>query len=196
MNKSESKYFNTARKMNEALISLLENKDFQYITIKEITEKAHVNRSTFYLHYENIGELLNETIEYKLNELNEKFVGMPIINSSEIESCPTEKLLFVTPMYLVPYLEFVRENKAIFTLAVTQPTVIKVNETFNERYTKYFSPIMKRFGLDEKESRYKMAFYLSGMFAVIIEWIKNDCNDDIEFMAEVLKSAITDRLPM
>ncbi|MGN1134205.1 MAG: TetR/AcrR family transcriptional regulator [Oscillospiraceae bacterium] len=59
MNKSESKYFNTAVKMDEALLSILETKDFKYITIKEICERAGVNRSTFYLHYENIGDLLN-----------------------------------------------------------------------------------------------------------------------------------------
>lgn len=53
MNKSESKYFNTSLLMDEALILLLEKKDFEYITIKEICEKAGVNRSTFYIHYEN-----------------------------------------------------------------------------------------------------------------------------------------------
>ena len=30
MNRSESKYFNTARRMDEALLSLLEEKDFAY----------------------------------------------------------------------------------------------------------------------------------------------------------------------
>ena len=42
MNKNESKYFNTAIKMDEALISLLEKKDFAYITVKEICDKAGV----------------------------------------------------------------------------------------------------------------------------------------------------------
>lgn len=51
MNKNESKYFNTAIKMDEALITLLEKEDFEYITIKEICDTAGVNRSTFYLHY-------------------------------------------------------------------------------------------------------------------------------------------------
>lgn len=190
MNKSESKYFNTARRMNEALLSILEKKDFNYITIKEICEKAEVNRSTFYLHYENITELLNETVEYKLNSLNEKFTGTKMIDSSEIDSCPMEKLLFIKPEYLIPYLEFVKENKAIFMIAVTQPSVIKVNETFNERYTKYFVPIMKRFGLSETKSRYKMTFYLNGMFAMIIEWLKNDCKDDVDFMAKLICSSV------
>ena len=49
MNKSESKYFNTAIKFNKALLSLIENKSLEYITIKEICEKSEVNRSTFYL---------------------------------------------------------------------------------------------------------------------------------------------------
>ena len=69
MNKSESKYFNTALLMDEALLLLLENKEFEYITIKEICQKAGVNRSTFYLHYQNTNELLAETIEM----INKKF---------------------------------------------------------------------------------------------------------------------------
>ena len=67
MNKSESKYFNTAVKLDKALLTLLEKKDFEYITIKEICEVAGVNRSTFYLHYENTFDLLKETTRYILD---------------------------------------------------------------------------------------------------------------------------------
>ena len=50
MTRSESKYFATAAQMDEAFLALLEEKDFAYITVKEICEKAGVNRSTFYMH--------------------------------------------------------------------------------------------------------------------------------------------------
>ena len=40
MNKSESKYFNTALRLDEALIELLEEKDLEYITVKEICQRA------------------------------------------------------------------------------------------------------------------------------------------------------------
>lgn len=63
MNRSESKYLNTAQAMDEALMSLLAEKDFESITITELCEKAHVNRSTFYLHYDSMAELLEETID-------------------------------------------------------------------------------------------------------------------------------------
>ena len=56
MDKKESKYFQTAIKLEEALISLLNIKDFEYITVKDICLKAKVNRSTFYLHYLNVND--------------------------------------------------------------------------------------------------------------------------------------------
>ena len=79
MNKNESKYFNTAILFDEALIYLLENKDIEYITIKEICNKAGVNRSTFYLHYENINDLVEETMNY----INKKFMNYFNENTKE-----------------------------------------------------------------------------------------------------------------
>lgn len=64
MNRNESRYFNTAVKMDKAFLELLEEKDFPYITVKEICAKAEVNRSTFYLHYETLNDLLLESVDY------------------------------------------------------------------------------------------------------------------------------------
>lgn len=190
MNRSQSKYFNTAVRMNEALISLLEKKDFQYITVKEICDKAEVNRSTFYLHYETIGDLLSETIEYTMSRLEGCFADTEYIDSSKIMTCPVDKLLFITPEYLVPYLNFVKENRAIFKVAVTQPSVVRVNEIFNKHYDEIFAPVMKRYGVNETDSIYKLTFYLNGMFAVIIRWIKNSCADDIPYIAKLIMQCV------
>ena len=73
MNKSESKYYNTALLMDEALLRLLEKKDFEFITITEVCQKAGVNRSTFYLHYENMDDLLVETIQMINKRFNDAF---------------------------------------------------------------------------------------------------------------------------
>ena len=73
MNKSESKYFNTALLMNEALLLLLEKKDYEFITVTEICQKAGVNRSTFYLHYESMDDLLIETLDMINKKFHEAF---------------------------------------------------------------------------------------------------------------------------
>ena len=54
--------------MDEALLSLLKEKTFAYITVSEICKKAGVNRSTFYLHYENTVDLLHETVRFLLDD--------------------------------------------------------------------------------------------------------------------------------
>ena len=115
MNKNESKYFKTAEKMHNALITLLDSKDFEYITIKEICETAGVNRSTFYLHYDNVNDLLQETVEAVYKDFFARF-GAEGAESIDIDDKDNEKLFLVTPGYLMPYLNFVEENRKLFYL--------------------------------------------------------------------------------
>lgn len=186
MNKNESKYFNTAVKMDEALIALLEKKEFSYITVKEICETAGVNRSTFYLHYETIGDLLSETMGYIMEKFQEKFAHIETLDAQKIQTEPVEKLILVTPEYLVPYLDFVKENKRIFRVVISQPAAIGTNKLFHGFYSQVFYPIMKRFELADYEIEYRLAFYLQGMFAVISKWVERDCDEDVAVLAELL----------
>ncbi len=186
VNKSESKYFNTAVKMDEALLALLEKKDFQCITVKEICDMAEVNRSTFYLHYETVGDLLNETMELVMKRFEEKFATIERVSAEQIANIPTDRLVFINTEYLVPYLEFVKENQRVFNVAISRPTVIRTNQIFNHLYAETIYPIMKRFGLEEHEIKYKLSFYLQGIFAVICEWIKNGCTETVDVMADLL----------
>lgn len=186
MNKSESKYFNTAHLMDEALINLLEKKNYDYVTVKEICEKAGVNRSTFYLHYETMEDLLLETIEYIGNKIHNKIKVEEPFSKDYIQNCPIEELTLITPQYLVPYLEFVKENKKVFIAAASQPYVLKTNEIFNKLNEGVFKPILSRFCVPEKEGKYRLAFGLNGIYAVIMLWIKEGCNDDIEYVTRLL----------
>lgn len=50
----------TRRAMQDALVELLADKPISRITVKELCERADVNRSTFYDHYANLNELLRD----------------------------------------------------------------------------------------------------------------------------------------
>lgn len=119
MNRSESKYFNTARRMAEALVALMEKKDFQYISVKEICAKAEVNRSTFYLHYENTADLLADAVEM-IHERFHNSIPDADVRSSAISYQPRSELFFVKDKWLLPYLAFVRENKNVYKAIHTQ----------------------------------------------------------------------------
>lgn len=186
MNKNESKYFNTAKKMDEALVYLLEKKDFEYITIKEICEKAGVNRSTFYLHYENTADLLKETTKYIVDRHLEYYSIDKEKISLQFTNCRREELIFITDEYLKPYLTFIKENQRIFKVAVKQFNALNFDEVYGLMFKHIFDPILARFHVPEKERRYIMKFYLTGVFAIVMEWLSDDCRDGMDAIVKII----------
>ena len=190
MNKSESKYFNTAVRFNKALLSLLEKKAFEYISISEICEKAGVNRSTFYLHYENTSDLLRETIAYVLDNFSSYFsVDIKSI-STKFSNCDLQDLKFVNEKYLYPYLLFIKENQRVFSAVLSQPLAFDSKSIFQRLFDNIFKPILDRFHYPSEEQNYVMMFYLNGITAIIIEWLKDDCQKSIEDIAGIIRICI------
>ncbi|MFR8317069.1 MAG: TetR/AcrR family transcriptional regulator [Catenibacillus sp.] len=190
MNKNESKYFNTAVKMDEAFLELLEKKDFSYITVKEICEKAKVNRSTFYLHYETLEDLLSESVEY----MNVQFLAHMKHDSetfmSQIQACPLDKLYLIKPDYLTPYLEYIQKNKRVFFTAITKVHTLRLDDHYNKLFQHVFTPILERYKVPAEERRYIMLFYIQGIMAIITEWLRNDCKDTTEYIMTVIQHCI------
>ena len=134
MNKSESKYFNTAARMDEAFLELLSRKSFAYISVKEICEKAGVNRSTFYLHYETIGDLLNESMQYMSSQFLTYFKASTRSMISRLRDCPLDELNLITPEYLTPYLNYIRDHKRLFQTAVENASFLRLDETYDKMF--------------------------------------------------------------
>ena len=189
MNKNENKYFNTAKKMNDALIKLLETKDYEYITIKEICRIACVNRSTFYLHYENMNDLLEETINSLNLSFNSHFKSKGNV-SMIISKDNLDDLLLINDDNLIPYLNFIKENKNIYKVLKNHPQLFNVNKTYDQMFRKLFVPIMKRFGLDEKWHKYIMDFYISGLTSIIFDWVYDDCKIPVQEITDFIKGLI------
>ena len=193
MNKAESKYFNTAVRFDKALLSLLEKKPFEYITISEICEDAGVNRSTFYLHYENTADLLKEATTYVLDNFASYFsVDMESI-ASKYENCDLQELNFINEKYLHPYLSFIKENQRLFAAVLSQPTTFDSKAIFQRLFDDVFNPILDRFHYPRDEQQYVMMFYLNGITAIITEWLKENCRKNIADISEIIYYCIFGR---
>ena len=125
MNKSESKYFNTALLMNEALLLLLEKKDYEFIIVTEICQKAGVNRSTFYLHYLSIDDLLIETIDMINKKFHEAFDNKTL----DVRTSTKEDLYLINDENLIPYLTLIKEYKHVYKLIHDKPHLFKNHGT-------------------------------------------------------------------
>ena len=185
MNKNESKYFYTARLMNQALLALLEKKDIDFISITEITQKAGVNRSTFYLHYDNIYELLEETLE----NLNKEFINsFPVKIPYVIKS--KEDAFLITEEQLIPYLDFCKRNKRILKLVYQKPHLFQNERVYRKMYDSIFYPAIAQFLEDETQRIYNLEFFTQGVAGIVRKWIELDCITEIDDLIKIIKACV------
>lgn len=189
MNKAESKYYNTAVRMDEAFIELLNTKSFEYITVKEICEASGVSRSTFYLHYETIGDLLIEATEYIESKFFSHFDGRNV-NTSYIQSAPKGELIFITEDFLIPYLSFIKENRVLYGAVLKRYDAISFGENMYDGVYRTIDKVLARFDILEDNRPYMIRFYLEGLNAIIKEWLDRDCDKSIDEMTQIIKECV------
>ena len=186
MDKSKSKYFSTAAKMDLALISLLKKKPLEYITVIEICKTAGVNRSTFYLHYDNIGDLLNETAQYLIDEFLSYFSTDAKSVSLHLADCELNELKFICDVYMRPYLTYIKENSAVFGTVLLHRHIFGFENVYKRMFENIFNPILERFDYPTESRKYAMMYYLNGINAIVCEWVKDGCSKSIEEVEEII----------
>lgn len=148
--------------MDEALIECLEKKDLEYITVKEICEKAGVNRSTFYLHYETIADLLNECVEYTNNKCFQRYASELADVKKRLASENPGDLIFISPEYLRPYFEFVRENRRLYQVVLLLRIFFARRGPFKVCLKASFLPLWTNFSSQNRKSPTSFISILAG----------------------------------
>ena len=190
MSRADSRYFRTAAKMDEALLALLEQKDLAYITVREICARAGVNRSTFYLHYETVSDLLTESVEYVKRRFLERYPAEVGILPDRLRDCSLRELYLMTPAYLEPWLSFVRDNRRLYRTLMERPAALRLGHTYDQMFRYVFAPILERYHVPGPDRNYMMAFYIRGVTAIVAEWLKNDCTEPVGQIVGIIQRCI------
>ncbi len=156
--KESRKTLMTKKVFREVLLELLQSKALSKITITEICEKANLNRSTFYAHYVEVGDLLhdieNEVISnipkvYDNNEHNRKTV-----KTAELES----------------FFEYVRENAFEFRILLIDSDSNAFYESLKNAILEYYISVNHSYLTMDKE--FQLIYSVNGAIGMMLEWIK------------------------
>ncbi|MFF2482404.1 TetR/AcrR family transcriptional regulator [Paenibacillus sp. NPDC058071] len=71
--KTDPRIKRTLSLIRDALISLMDEKGFDQLTVQDITERAEINRATFYRHYQDKYDLLNKIVDEILQQFQTAF---------------------------------------------------------------------------------------------------------------------------
>ena len=82
MEKMDRRVRKTRALLLQGLVKMLETHDIQDISVKELTELVDINRGTFYLHYDDIYDMLHKIEDemfLEFNEIMERNRSLPIL---------------------------------------------------------------------------------------------------------------------
>ncbi|HEX9012138.1 MAG TPA: TetR/AcrR family transcriptional regulator [Anaerolineaceae bacterium] len=68
----------TRRQLREALLALILERGYDAVTVEEITARADLGRTTFYLHYKDKDDLLLESLDALVEDLTATIARTPI----------------------------------------------------------------------------------------------------------------------
>ena len=172
--------------MVEALLLLLEKKEYDSITVKEICEKAGVNRSTFYMHYDTKDDLLVETMKYiNARLLSDSNYDAIIPRSND------EKNFNLDEIHLVPYLNTIKEFKKIYRVLPHKPHIFKKSNINKELYRNLCDKLLRKYNIKNDEKEFAFAYFNYGVLAIVDKWVESDCEEDVYKIADLIIKLIS-----
>lgn len=99
VNQDDPRVLRTRQIIRDAFKALLKTKGFDAITIKDIAQKATINRATFYAHYEDKYALLDEIIVQTF----ENMLSEQIVQAQEFTEDICRQFIEVTYNYIVMF---------------------------------------------------------------------------------------------
>ena len=167
----------TKRAIKDAFMSLLNERPFEKITVKEIIEKCGVSRNTFYYHFQDVYDLMGEILDDEMTRL---------------ETYNTE-----TPNWIEAFkqaTEFARQNKrAVYHLYKSVNHSYLERYIYNAIYCKMENLVNQRArGIEcsQKEKRIMSEFYTFALMGEIFHWLNTDMKTNIEEWVSELDSLI------
>ena len=161
-NKNDRRTQRTERALKDALAELLIEKGLSKITVREITDKADINRVTFYKHYLDVYDLYEQIEKEILVDL-----GLIVLEYGEISTAEIFK-------HLVDYVD---DNRMLFRMVFSPNTTSALMEKVagliegisRKVLTEKYHVELNKYNID-----YLNYYRAYGAIAIIDKWVMED----------------------
>ncbi len=173
----------TKKQLREAFTKLLRDKDLRDITVRELTECADVNRSTFYLHYKDIYDFYEQMELQVLNSFHNVF-----------EKHEKEKKQGISLAIILDLFKFLAENADICNVILNSDDhsfLSKVIELAKPSDPKEWQAILGN--VDPKLYEYHYSFITSGCIGLLKTWFAAGMKESPAEMAKLAQKLMGNR---
>lgn len=169
MIKTDLRIEHTKHAIKSALLTLLQNKKLEQVTVKELCENAKINRATFYSHYASLPHLMEE-IEYE--ECKQLF---DILDEVIVD---TEHLHHSTLIML----QYLKEHPVLREIFLASNSVGSgLTKLTQERLKKSVNTITQNSELSGQQAEWILNFIIYGMRELLRQWFYSNQENEEEF---------------
>lgn len=182
---TDKRVMRTKRVIRDALTVLMEEKGFEGVTVRNLTEKAKINRGTFYLHYRDKYDLLEQSEEEILQGI-EKLIK---------EFDPIEAIAFTSQSEPVPVIlklfEYFQDNSS-FMKVILGPKgnaafQVKLKELIKKMFLQKIAENLKREDI-LVPLEFFIAYVSSAHLGVVQQWLESNMEKTPREMTIILTS--------
>lgn len=177
--KKDRRIRKTRAQLQNGLAKLMKTKSINEITVKELVDEVDINRSTFYLHYTDIYNLLEDIENRLMDEI------LRVIDSHK-NVTDGGLLSIFTDIFTI-----IDANRDICSALIGE----KGDMAFVQRMEDIIAShgvhdLMNKFMLPERPIHYMISFSMSGCIGMLKEWLSTENSEPPEYMANVAYNTV------
>lgn len=154
------------QKIEKAFMELLQTREVQQITVKEICALAGLNRTTFYANYLDIYDLIDQ-------------IGEKMIHDFYALYAEEEKYQYNSNDFLKLF-QHIKDNQLFYK------TYFKLGLHAHLKITRYDRKLAEKY-YQGRHIQYHMEYFRAGITALIRMWLENGCDISPEEFFEIIK---------
>ena len=182
--KSDRRSIRTKKELKDNLIALLSTgRIIESISVKELADLADISRSTFYLHYSDIYDLLDDIENDFFDEFRSVFDGF---HPEELTESPLPRIDGM--------LAFAAKNsRLVLSLADNQIDMSFSRKIKNIAHGICFDSWSQLYPVsDRTKYEYFFPFIFSGCIDLILTWLRGGIKESRQYMSDLLETFIMD----
>ncbi len=153
----------TRKAIRDALMELLKTKPYSKISVTEICRLAEINRGTFYIHYYDADDVLDDILSLAFSDVS---------GTIDHVLCPNKE----TCTY--PFCQKIQESTDLRPLfldeTISERIIQKLSESSREGFVSY---LMQRSNLTFEQAEASFYFKINGCLTINRLMLKNNCRD-------------------
>jgi len=185
---TDRRIIRTDHAIRRALVELVEEKGFDAVTVRDIVSRADINRGTFYLHYKDKYDLVEQIEEEAIRDLENIVKQANSLNYNEINASQP-------PHLIIEIFQYIKENmrvaRVLFSLKGEFDFQTRIWKTIQKNLEIGFLSIVKT-AVPLVPTHYLITYVLSAHVGVVKAWINGGCAETPQEIAGILSKLSID----